>query len=58
MTKRIDRRQKPIWKTVRKPIPPPTKPHTTKKGKKGYDRKEKDWLKEVETTEETFMSTS
>lgn len=47
MTKQINRRQKPVWKTIRKPIPPPTKPHSTKKGKKGYNRKEKDWLKEV-----------
>ncbi|MEW6606680.1 MAG: hypothetical protein AB1414_04375 [bacterium] len=39
MTKGIHRRQKPIWKSVRKPIAPPTKPHSTKKGKKGYDRK-------------------
>jgi hypothetical protein len=46
--KRIDRRQKPVWKIIRKPIPPATKPHSTKKGKKAYDRKKKDWLKELD----------
>ncbi|MEW6096283.1 MAG: hypothetical protein AB1567_07135 [bacterium] len=51
MTKRIDRRQKPVWKTIRKPIPPATKPHSTKKGKKGYDRKRKNWLKEIKEEE-------
>ncbi|MDI6735084.1 MAG: hypothetical protein QME42_02655 [bacterium] len=40
MPKAINRRQKPLWKTIRKPIPPATKPHGTKKGKKGYDREE------------------
>lgn len=51
MTKRIDRRQKPIWKTIRKPMPPATKPHSTKKGKRGYDRKGKEWMKEIENEE-------
>jgi len=47
MPKRIDRRQKPIWKTIHKPIPPATKLHSTKKGKKGYDRKKKAWKEEI-----------
>jgi len=47
MPHQIDRRQKPAWKQVRRPLPPPTKPHSTKKGKKGYDRKDKTWKKEM-----------
>ena len=46
MTKAIDRRQKPIWQQVRKPLPPPAKPHSTKKGKKGYNRKDQGWKKD------------
>jgi len=49
MVKGIDRRQKPIWQQVRKPLPPPSKPHSTKKGKKGYDRKNEAWKKETES---------
>jgi len=48
MGNRIDRRQKPIWQRLRKPLPPPSKPHSTKKGEKGYGRKGKDWKKEAE----------
>jgi hypothetical protein len=29
-------------------MPPPTKPQTTKKGKKAYDRKNQTWKKENE----------
>jgi hypothetical protein len=47
MPHQIDRRQKPAWKQVRRPLPPPSKPHSTKKGKKGYDRKDKSWKKEI-----------
>ena len=32
-----------IIKEVRKEMPPPTKVHSTPKGKKGYDRKDKSW---------------
>ena len=49
MVKGIDRRQKPIWQQVRKPLPPPSKPHSTKKGKKGYDRKNEAWKKKTES---------
>ncbi len=44
----IDRRQKPAWLKVRRPMPPPTKTHSTRKGKKGYDRKDKTWKKEID----------
>ena len=47
MPHRIDKRQKPAWKQVRRPLPPPSKPHSTKKGKKGYDRKNKSWKKDT-----------
>ena len=47
MTHQVNRRQKPVWKQVRRPLPPPGKPHSTKKGGKGYDRKEQGWKKEV-----------
>ncbi|MFH0775677.1 MAG: hypothetical protein V2A53_09365 [bacterium] len=46
MPKEINRRQKPLWKSIRKPMPSATKPHGTKKGKKGYAGNKKDWLKE------------
>ncbi|MFB0566404.1 MAG: hypothetical protein ACETWK_12110 [Candidatus Aminicenantaceae bacterium] len=48
MPRRIERRQKPAWQKLRKPLPPPTRPHSTKKGKKGYYRKDKGWKKETE----------
>jgi len=48
MTHQINRRQKPIWQKLRKPMPPPTKPHSTKRGKKGYERKNQAWKKEIE----------
>jgi hypothetical protein len=43
----IHRRQKPVWQQVRKPLPPPGKPHSTKKGKRGYDRKDRVWKRET-----------
>jgi hypothetical protein len=46
MSRGIEKRQKQSWQKVRKPMPPPTKPHSTKKGKKAYDRKDKSWKKE------------
>jgi hypothetical protein len=36
-----------IIKSIRKPTPPPPKPHSGKKGKKQYDRKSKDYFKDV-----------
>lgn len=39
MTRGIQRRQKPVWKKVRKPMPPPAKVQPPKK--KGYDHKDK-----------------
>ncbi len=42
----VDRRQKPVWQRIRKPMPPPGKPQTTRKGKKGYSRKDQGWKKE------------
>jgi hypothetical protein len=48
MTHQINRRQKPIWRKLRKPMPPPTKPHSTKKGKKAYDRKNQAWKNVIE----------
>ncbi|MFH1562712.1 MAG: hypothetical protein ABIF11_04740 [Nitrospirota bacterium] len=54
MPKGINRRQKPLWKTIRKPIPPATKPHGTKKGKKGYERDKKDWVEEIKEVEEKY----
>jgi hypothetical protein len=47
MPHKIDRRQKPVWQQVRRPLPPPSKPHSSKKGKKGYDRKDEAWKKEI-----------
>jgi hypothetical protein len=47
MPHQVNRRQKPAWKQVRRPLPPPSKPHSTKKGGKGYDRKEQGWKKEL-----------
>jgi len=47
MAKTIDRRQKPVWRQVRKPMPPPGRPQTTKKGKKAYDRKDIAWKREI-----------
>jgi hypothetical protein len=43
----VPNRQKPIWKQIRKPIPPPGRPQTSKKGKKAYDRKDKSWKTSV-----------
>ena len=48
MPHEVNRRQKPVWKQVRRPLPPPAKPHSTKKGGKGYTRKDKEWKREVE----------
>jgi len=31
MPHQVNRRQKPAWKQVRRPLPPPGKPHSTKK---------------------------
>ncbi len=45
----IDRRQKPAWLKVRKPLPPPSHPHSTPKGKKAYNRKDKSWKKEIDS---------
>jgi hypothetical protein len=47
MPHQVDRRQKPAWKQVRRPLPPPTKPHSTKKGEKGYSRKDQAWKKDI-----------
>jgi hypothetical protein len=47
MPHKIDRRQKPVWQQVRRPLPPPSKPHSSKKGKKGYNRKDESWKKEI-----------
>lgn len=55
MPHQIDRRQKPAWKQVRRPLPPPTKPHSTKKGKKGYDRKDQRWKKEIAAWKEQIL---
>ncbi len=43
---KIPNRQKPVWQQIRKPLPPPQKPHSTKKGKKGYDRRDRSWKAE------------
>jgi len=48
MTHQINRRQKPLWQKLRKPMPPPTKLQSTKKGKKAYDRKNQSWKKEFD----------
>jgi hypothetical protein len=47
MTNTVPNRQKPVWKQIRKPIPPPGRPQTTKKGKKAYDRRDRAWKKEA-----------
>ncbi|MCP2604617.1 hypothetical protein NLC29_00480 [Candidatus Aminicenantes bacterium AH-873-B07] len=52
MPRRIDRRQKPAWQKLRKPIPPPTRIHRVRKGKRSYNRKDKRWKKEIEEIEE------
>ena len=46
MPRDSDKKQKPIWKKIRKPIPPPGKAQGTKKGDKGYRRKKKGWQEE------------
>lgn len=51
MTKERGRKQKPWWKRIRKPIPPPGKAQGTKKGDKGYKRKKRGW-EEEESNEE------
>jgi hypothetical protein len=43
----INRRQKPIWQQIRKPLPSAGKSHSIKKGKHGYDRKDRIWKKET-----------
>ena len=48
MPRGINRRQKPAWQKIRKPMPPPSRTHSTKKGQKGYNRKDKVWKKEIE----------
>lgn len=47
MPRRLDRRQKPAWLKLRRPMPPPGHPQSTRKGKKGYNRKDKSWKKEI-----------
>ena len=47
MPHQVNRRQKPAWKQVRRPLPPPSKPHSTKKGEKAYDRKDQAWKKDI-----------
>ena len=51
MPRQIDKRQKPAWQKLRKPIPPPSKIHKVKKRKRAYDRKDKNWKKEIEEKE-------
>lgn len=48
MPRRLDRRQKPAWLKLRRPLPPPGHPQSTRKGKKGYNRKDKSWKKEID----------
>ena len=48
MPRKINRRQKPAWQMVRRPVPPPSRVHKVKKGKGAYSRKDKRWKKEVE----------
>jgi hypothetical protein len=45
----INRRQKPFWQQVRRPMPLPSRPYSTKKGKRGYIRKDKSWKRDVES---------
>ncbi len=47
MPHQVNKRQKPAWKQVRRPLPPPSKAHSTKKGGKGYTRKDRSWKKEA-----------
>jgi hypothetical protein len=47
MPHQVNTRQKPAWKQVRRAMPPPGKPHSTKKGAKGYSRKDQGWKKET-----------
>jgi len=47
MTHPINRRQKPIWHEIRKPLPLAGKLHSVKKRKRGYDRKDRAWKKET-----------
>jgi len=47
MSHSVPNRQKPIWKQIRKPMPPPGRAQTTKKGKKAYNRKDKSWKTNV-----------
>lgn len=53
MAKQINRRQKPVWKSVRKPIAPPTRVQPTKK-EICKRKKDKDWQKELEEIEEAL----
>jgi len=40
------------YKKIRKPTPPSSSPMTSKKGKKGYDRKnKKDYIREIDDEE-------
>jgi len=41
MAHSVPNRQKPTWKPIRKPLPPPQKPYSTPKGKKAFERKDK-----------------
>ena len=45
MAHSVPNRQKPVWKQMRKPLPPPQTPPSTPKGKKAYDRKDQVWKK-------------
>jgi len=47
MSHSVPNRQKPIWKQIRKPVPPPGRPQTTRKGKKAYTRKDKSWKSDL-----------
>ena len=40
--------KKLVINMIRKPMPPPGHPQTTKKGKRGYSRRKKDWRKQHE----------
>lgn len=48
MPKQINKRQKPVWKLVRKPIAPSTKVHQPKKTQPW----QKDWQKDLEEERE------
>lgn len=48
MARHLERRQKPAWLKLRRPLPPPTRVHSSRKDKKGYYRKDKSWKKEIE----------